>query len=146
MFAVFWDGCKHKALTRLLVLAKPIIVYIGLWHTWAVFSNPLKVNRKLLLDIEYDNGEKEMMNLFDYEDMQFFDRKANTFDTKYVESLFKFIQIRTNFAYYIKNYIDEKNENKKVKNIKFIGEFKEIKLWGPCLDPSNFVVLSSHEV
>lgn len=144
-FSVFWADCKHTAILCLLKYSRKAIVYLGLWHTWAVFSNPWKANRTLLLDVEYDTGEKEIFNLFDCENMIFFDRKSDTFDEKYAESLFLCKQVRSNFVYYIKSYI-EKSENKKIKKIEFVEENKEIKLWNPNAGSSNFIGLSSHKL
>jgi hypothetical protein len=140
---VFWCDCKHAIVSGLLRPSKRAIMYMGLWHTWSLFSSPFTNNKKMFLDVEYEDGKKELINLFDYESMKFFNRAANSFDVKYAENLSCLIEVRTNFVYYLKNYI-EKYENKKIKKIEFICEFKKIELWGPNLNCSNFCTLSSH--
>jgi hypothetical protein len=120
-------------------------VYFGFAHSWSVFANPWQNNKNLLMNIEYDNDEKETINLFNYETMLFIDRKSNTYDEKYVENLLSCTEARVDFAHYIKDFI-EQTENKKVKKIDLIEEFKEIKLWDSSDSPSNFILLSSHNL
>ena len=129
--------------TKMFRGSRKIVNYLCLNHSWAFFSDPYKVNKSLSLDIEYHDGKKELINLFDCENMMFINRKANTFDKKYASNMMHYLELRTIFAYYIKNNI-EKNKNKKIKKIKFIEENKKIKLWELNFDPAISIKLSSH--
>jgi len=140
-FIVFWTGFKF---TKMFRGSRKVFNYFWLNHSWAVFSDPYKVNRNLLLDIEYDDGKKELINLFDCENFIFLNRKSNDFDKKYTDNMMNCLKLRVIFAYYIKNNI-EKHKNKKIKQINFIEENKKIKLWELNLDPATFVTLSSHK-
>lgn len=139
-FIVFWTGFKFTIMFR---GSRKIVNYLCLSHSWAVFSDPYKVNKSLLLTIEYDDGKKELINLFDCENFIFLNRKANSFDRRYVSDLPHLLELRTIFAYYIKNNI-EKEKNKKIKKIEFIEKIKKIKLWESNFDPAVFVKISSH--
>jgi hypothetical protein len=143
LFAVFWSNCRNRVILSLLKYLKKPILYLGFWHRWSVFSRPWTANMNLILNIEYDDEKKQSINLFESENMIFFNRKSNTFDEKFTENLLK-IKPRTNFVYYLKKHI-EKNNNKKIKKIEFVKENKEIKLWDSNPGVSNFIVLSSHE-
>lgn len=145
LFAVFWSDCRHNAIIMLLKHSRKAIIYLGLWHNWGVFSSPWLSNKKLLLEVEYNDGEKEVIDLFDSETMIFLNRKSDTFDEKYTESLLVLSKSRANFVYYVKNYI-EKIENKKIKRIEFIEENKEIKLWNSSAGAGSFFALSSHSL
>lgn len=107
---------------------------------------PWMDNRNLLLNIEYSDGQKELINLFDCKTKIFLNRKLNTYDEKYAENMIIDIRARTNFVYYIKNKIELENKNKKIKKIEFIEDVEKIKLWDSNLN-TNFAersILSSY--
>jgi hypothetical protein len=124
--------------------SRKIFGYLCLDHRWAVFAVPSESNISLLLNVEYDDGKKELINLVDYENMTFLNRKLNSFDIKYAENIMSYLKTRTIFICYIKNCF-EKNKNKKIKKIEFIKKMKEIKLWDSNFDSDAiFVKVSSH--
>jgi hypothetical protein len=125
-FIIFWSDFKR---TKIFRGSREIFDYLCLDHRWTVFAVPSKSDVSLILSIEYYDGKKELINLFDCENMTFLSRKINAFDAKYIENIIIFLRTRTIFIYYIKNYIEEKNKNKKVKKIEFIKKIKEINLW-----------------
>lgn len=140
-FILFWAEFKHTIIFR---GSRKIIYYLCLNHSWAMFSVPLLSNKDLLLNIEYCDEKKELINLFNCDNMMFLDRKSNTFDKKYAENIMFNLKLRTIFIYYVKKYI-EKNKNKKIKKIDFIEKKERIKLWNPNFDGSSvFVKISSY--
>jgi len=138
-FILFWTGFKF---TKMFRGSRKIVNYLCLNHSWAFFSNPHRTNKNLLLNIEYYDGEKELINLFDCENMIFINRKANTFDKKYASNMTHYLQLRTIFVYYIKKNI-EKNKNKKIKKIEFLEKSKKIKLWESNFE-TEICTISSH--
>lgn len=138
-FILLWTGFKF---TKIFRGSRKIINYLCLNHSWAVFSDPHKFNKNLLLNIEYYDGQNELINLFDCENFMFMNRKSNSFDKKYANNMMH-LQLRTIFVYYIKDNI-EKNNNKKIKKIDFIEENKKIKLWESNFEPYIRVKISSH--
>lgn len=141
LFAIFWSEFKY---TKMFRGSRKLIQYLSLDHSWAVFSTPWKSNINLLLNVEYDDEEKELVELFNCEKMIFLDRKSNSFDKKYIECMIMNIKLRTIFADYIKNNF-EKNRRKKIKKIEFLEESKEIKLWSYNVNPNPSILkLSSH--
>lgn len=138
-FVLFWTGFKF---TKIFRGSRKIINYLCLNHSWAVFSDPHKVNKNLLLNIEYYDGQNELINLFNCENFMFMNRKSNSFDKKYANNMMHYLQLRTIFVYYIKDSI-EKN-NKKIKKIDFIEENKKIKLWESNFEPYIHIKISSH--
>jgi hypothetical protein len=143
LFALFWSECKHTKIFRVI---RKEIYHLGFDHSWAVFSIPIKRNQNLLLSIEYEDEKRELINLLDCRTMLFLNRKLNTFDEKYAESLISNIRSRTNFIYYVKSNI-EKNKNKKIKKILFLEEMEHIKVWDSNLNSNftNVVLKSSHK-
>lgn len=129
-FIVFWTGFKF---TKVFRGSREIVEYLCLNHSWVVFSDPYKINTSILINIEYYDGEKELIKLFDCENMKFLNRKSNTYDKKYANNMMHCLKLRTIFIYQIKNKI-EQDKNKKIKKIEYIEENKKIKLWESNLD------------
>lgn len=139
-FILFWTGFKF---TKIFRGSRKIIEYLCLNHTWAVFSDPYKINQSFSLNIEYCDGKKEYINLFDCENMKFMNRKANSFDKKYANNIMNCLQARTIFVYNMKNKIEQ--EDKEIKKIDYIVEIKEIKLWQSNFDPAVAVKITSYK-
>ncbi len=60
LFLWCWDYPSDHVLRRLILLPARPLVYLGLWHSWAMFApHPVHLNRRLLALVTFADGQRE---------------------------------------------------------------------------------------
>lgn len=60
LFLWCWDHPADHALRRLILLPARPLVYLGLWHSWAMFApHPVNLNRRLVALVTFADGVRE---------------------------------------------------------------------------------------
>jgi hypothetical protein len=61
-YAWSWHSPKDSLAKRLVDMASPVILWLGLWHSWKMFApRPCLVNRRLILELIHANRRKTVV-------------------------------------------------------------------------------------
>lgn len=88
IYCFYWFDCRHYIVCWALKKINPIIVYLGLWHGWNMFSVPYHTNHSIFVSIEYKNNIIERFLLYTPGISMFLDRKLDSPIVRYIDNLF----------------------------------------------------------
>lgn len=122
-YSIFWVNPPHYIVAVMMDKVRFIFWYLGLWHSWNMFSTPYHQNKKVNAKIEYVDGTIIEKIIFDPNNCMFMDRLAGHYDIRFMDY---FCNDRQNNEIQKKlgDYIDgifSKQDNK-IKQIEFIVE------------------------
>ena len=138
LFAISWsiDGFFYgKHLIHKYLMST--ICYLGLWHSWNMFSSPSQNNDSLSMELFFDDNSSQIIEIFATKNKKtFLGKKATVRDVKFVENLIyntSFTEmVRLSFAKFLIQKF-----NKRVVKVTYIKHSENMKIWNVNTEITN---------
>ncbi len=87
-YAWSWHLPKDSIAKRVVDKASPVILWLGLWHSWKMFApRPCLANRRLILELIYANRRKTIVQDMDLGELSRWSAFLNCRERKYQVNL-----------------------------------------------------------
>ena len=137
--AWYWSHPDNPAAKIIFIpLIRPIVLYLGLWHSWSIFINPTRHNNTIVANIELDDDTKERHIVYDPNAGFFMGKRATVRDVKYIENLCLEKPLARHLVPHVKDYF--LRIGKVVKNIDLVLEIEVTSTFNSKDKPGNLIV------
>jgi hypothetical protein len=72
IYMIFWDTNYKKNIS----IMNPVIMYLGLWHSWCMFSNPSRVVDIIYAIVKHKDGAEKVVGVYSANDLSFMGQSA----------------------------------------------------------------------
>lgn len=111
LYLILWDTNSK----RIIPILRPIIIYLGLWHSWCMFSNPSRVTDRIYAEILHDDGTTKRIEIYDAASLSFMgDSAKNIRIVKIAENI---VQEDSLFKEYFTDYLYRKYKKNNIQEI-----------------------------
>lgn len=111
IYIIFWDT-KY---TKIVTVIHTIVMKLGLWHSWCMFSNPSRVVDKIYAKLTHKDGTERAMIIYDAASLKFMGQSAK--NIRLVKIAENIVHDDTIFVKYFTKYLYRKYNKSGVNKV-----------------------------